>query len=158
MDCLSECGKIVYGAVSSDDTDTSSEDEIEDEIASSTQQQEEYNIRGLRIMECISKDSVIALFSPSSSFELFYLCHVYDFGIAQENMKDDSDHIVFKGQPFIKCKYYDKISEKSRKVQYCLLLNKFVYVHPAQVLSPCVSLNTDCFMSIADYQWLCDSI
>ena len=85
VNCLSERGKIVYGAVSSgDDTDASSEDEIEDEIVSSAQQQEEYNIRGSNIMECISKDSVIALFSPSSSLELFYLCHVYDFGIAQD--------------------------------------------------------------------------
>ena len=72
-------------------------------------------------------------------------------------MKDDSDHVILKDQPYILCKYYEKIWGKSRKVNY-RLLKQFVYVHPAKVLSPCVLLDKNCSMSIADYQWLCDSI
>ena len=49
------------------------------------------------LWNAFQKGSILALFMLP--FELFYLRHVYDFGIAQEDMKDDSDHVIWKDQP-----------------------------------------------------------
>ena len=39
-----------------------------------------------------------------------------------------------------------------------MLLNKIVYVLPAQVVNPFVSFNDGLTLSAADYQWLTNSI
>ena len=91
VDCHNEQGTIVHDAIFSDDDSSDDSDEV-DEIVD-VQEEEDYHIRGSNVMGCISKDSIIALFTPPSSFELFYLCHVYVYVIALEDMKDDSDPV-----------------------------------------------------------------
>ena len=93
------------------DTDDQSAEDIEE--SGNCEDQGSYEIRGSSVMECITKDSVIALYSPSSALELFYLCKVIKFGTAIDELKDDSDHVIQKGQPYIQCKYFEKVGEKA---------------------------------------------
>ena len=51
----------------------------------------------------------------------------------------------------------EKKSEKKGRIIY-KMLKKFVFVLPAQVVNPFVTLSDDLSMSAADYQWLTDSI
>ena len=57
-------------------------------------------------------DSCIALFSLSSSFELFYLCKVLEFGTATEDMIDSYNHQITIDTKYILCNYLKKIAEK----------------------------------------------
>ena len=59
------------------------------------------------VSDVIKRDSVIALYSPPNPFELFYLCKVKEFGIAQENLIDSLNHIIPKGSNFTKCQYFE---------------------------------------------------
>ena len=58
---------------------------------------------------------------------------------------------------YLKCNYLEKKSERKGNVFY-KMLKKIVYVFPEQIVNLFVSLNDDCSMSAADYQWLTDSI
>ena len=51
-------------------------DDVEDDL-------ERYEMRSSTVIEVIQKNSVIGLFSPPNSLELFYLCKVLEFGIAK---------------------------------------------------------------------------
>ena len=73
-------------------------------------------------------------------------------------MVDDHNHIIEKGSLCLKCNYLEKNLKKKGNVFYKILLNKIVYVLPAQVVNPFVSLNDGLTMSAADYQWLTNSI
>ena len=155
INCMSEKGRVVFSSVNSEGDSDEEDDEIEEESASN--EDDENEICGESVMECLTKDSAIALYSHSSAFELFYVCKVVDFGIAKQELRDSSDHFIEEGQNYIQCQYYEKVEEKRQKVQY-RLLSQLVYVHLAQVLSPYVAMNEDCSLHISDYQWLCDSI
>ena len=72
-------------------------------------------------------------------------------------MCDGYNHVIEKGTKYLKCNYLEKKSEKKGSIFY-KMLGKTVYVLPAQVLYPFVSLKDDLSMSAADYQWLTDSI
>ena len=76
--CVSEKGRVVYQSSEikgdSNDEEDESDDENEVEESDNVQEEEDYEIRGSNIMACITKNSVIALFSDSSALELFYLC------------------------------------------------------------------------------------
>ena len=56
----------------------------------------------------MNKNTTIVLYSASNYLELFYLCKVLDFGIADGNMVDDYNHLIPKGSKYIKCQYYQK--------------------------------------------------
>jgi len=99
----------------------------------------------------------IVIFSPSKSTELFYLCKVIDFGVAPENVTDKYQHNVPQGSSFIKCQYLEKMFEKSKSVKYKLLPD-FVFIYPAEVMSPMVPLKEDLSLSTSEYQWLSDMI
>ena len=71
-------------------------------------------------------------------------------------MCDDYNHVIEKGMKYLKCNYLEKKSEKGNI--FHKKKEKTVYVLPAQVLYPFVSLKDDFSMSVADYQWLTDSI
>ena len=103
------------------------------------------------------KGSFIALFSHPSSFELFYLCKVLEFGTATENMTDSYHHHVTIGTKYILCNYLEKKAEKKDRIVY-KILPKTVLVLPAQVMSPMVYLDHNLSLSCAEYQWLADSI
>ena len=76
------------------------------------EQNELYEMRSDSVFDVIKKDGVIVLYSPPNSLELFYLCKVKGFGIAQENLIDSLNDINFKGSKFIKCHYFEKYKEK----------------------------------------------
>ena len=76
------------------------------------EQNELYEMRSDSVFDAIKKDGVIVLYSPPNSLELFYLCKVKGFGIAQENLIDSLNDINFKGSKFIKCHYFEKYKEK----------------------------------------------
>ena len=59
------------------------------------------------VSDVIKRDSVIALYSPPNPFELFYLCKVKEFDIAQENLIDSLNHIIPEGSKFTKCQYFE---------------------------------------------------
>ena len=72
-------------------------------------------------------------------------------------MVGDYNNIIEKGSMYPKCNYLETKSDKKGNVFY-KMLKKIVYVLPAQVVNPFVSLNDDLPMSAADFQWLTDSI
>ena len=86
-----------------------------------------------------------------------FTCYVIESGIASEYMCDDYNHVIEEGMKYLKCNYLEKKSEKKGNIFY-KKLEKTVYVLPAQVLYPFVSLKDDFSMSVADCQWLTDSI
>ena len=53
--------------------------------------------------------------------------------------------------------YLEKISEKKLYIRY-KQFKKMVYFYPNEVFSPCVPINEDLCLSLAEYQFLSDSI
>ena len=104
----------------------------------------------------MNKNATIALYSASNYLELFYLCKVLDFGIADGNIVDDYNHLIPKGSKYTKCQYYQK--KEHRSGIYYKLFPKILYVLPTQVLSPLVNLDENNILKMDEYQWLCDSI
>ena len=62
---------------------------------------EDQEIRGFSVIECITKNSVISLFCPPTSLKLLYLCFVIDYGVADENLKDSSDHYIVFAEAYL---------------------------------------------------------
>ena len=109
------------------------------------------------VADIVAPNSFIALFSPPESFEQFYICKAFSVNTASDMMVDDYCHIIQKGDKYINCNYLEKVKEKHGCI-YCKCLPKTVYVLPAQVLCPSVSLDSNMSKSAADYQWFSDSI
>ena len=80
-----------------------------------------------------------------------------DFGIADENLVDEYNHVVPKESQYIECQYYQKEKETKSEIRY-KLLPKRVYVFPTQVLSPLVNLSENHILKMEEYQWLSDSL
>ena len=93
--------------VDSDKDLDESQDFIEGEDIKN-EQNELYEMRSDSVFDVIKKDGVIALYSPPNSLELFYLCKVKEFGIAQENLIDPLNHIIPKRSKFIKRQCFEK--------------------------------------------------
>ena len=106
LSCLIEKRKIVQivDETSDHDDDDSSESEFETDLESG----DDSDTKGY----VLSRNTTIALYSASNSLELFYLCKVLDFGIVDENMVDDCNHLIQKGSEYIKCQYYQKPKRK----------------------------------------------
>ena len=65
-------------------------DDVEDDL-------ERYEMRSSTGIEAIQKKTVIGLFSPPNSLELFYLCKVVEFGIAEQDLNDSYNYYIAKG-------------------------------------------------------------
>ena len=158
MSCNDEKGSVaVLGSKDSDDSesDSGTESESSDNESDSDKFDEEVGeIRMDNVLDILSADSIIALFSHSISMELFYLCKVLKFGVAEEDMTD-GNHKVSKGQSFILCNYYERIDEKRLKVFYKLLKDE-VPVYPTQVMCQLVVMNDDLSLNIEEYQYISD--
>ena len=158
--CLFEAGKVYFTACSDDEcSDLNSNEEIENDglFCENENVTEENEIRADCVVDVVQPCSYVALYAPPEAFEMFYLCYVIESGIASEYMCDDYNHVIEEGMKYLKCNYLEKKSEKKGNIFY-KKLEKTVYVLPAQVLYPFVSLKDDFSMSVADYQWLTDSI
>lgn len=161
INCSHESGKIIYTNDCSDDEDSDDTDyeecETEDCCYDESVVTEENEIRAECVIDAVNPGSFIALYASPQSFEIFYLCHVVDITVATETMSDDYGHIIEKGVKYLICNYLEKKSERKGRINY-KMLKKFVFVLPAQVVYPFVTLGDDLSMSAADYQWLTDSI
>ena len=156
-------GKKLYNNDCSDEEDSPDTDfenkeyEIEDGCYDDTVVTEENEIRAECVIDAVNPGSFIALYSSPQSFEMFYLCHVVNITIATETVCDDYGNVIEKGVKYLICKYLEKKAKKKGQIIY-KMLNKSVYVLPAEVVYPFVTLSDDLSMSAADYQWLTDSI
>ena len=126
---------------------------MEDDI----DEMKQYELRANSVIEIVQPGNVIALYSPPTAFEMFYLCKVLDTGIASEKMVDESNHNIDIGTQFIMCQYFEKVKEKRSYLSY-KILPQIVYVLPSQVMNPMVNLNDNLELPIDEYQWLLDSL
>ena len=94
-------GKIVQiiDEASDHDDNDSSESEFENDLENGDESDTEaYKVRAKTINSIFSRNTTTALYSASNSLELFYLCKVLDFGIADQNLVDDtvcSYHVTY---------------------------------------------------------------
>ena len=109
------------------------------------------------VADTVTPNLFIAIFSPPESFEVLYICKAFSVNTASDMMVDYYHHIIQKGDKYIAGNYLEKVKEKHGRI-YHKCLSKTVYVLPAQVLCPLVSLDSNLSMSAANYQWLSDSI
>ena len=121
--------QVIDEASDNNDNDDSSESEFENDVNDDESETEAYELRAESVNSVLNKNTIIALYSASSSLELFYLCKVLDFGIADKNMVDDYNHLIPKGSKYIKCQYYHKQKESHSGIHY-KLFPKIVYVLP----------------------------
>ena len=132
ISCLIEKGKIVQvvdEASDNDDNDDSSESEFENDVSDDESETEAYELRAESVNSILNKNTTIALYSASNSWELFYLCKVLDFGIADENMVDDYNHLIPKGSKYMKYQHYQKQNESYSGIHH-KLFPKIVYILP----------------------------
>ena len=160
IDCLLEPDNMLScGQLDVDESDSESDEEFEYEYDNVTNEEdtEAFELTADCVFDVLQRGSFIALYSHSSSYELFYLCKVLEFGTATEDMIDSYNHQITIGTKYILCNYLEKIAEKKNRI-ICKILSKTVLVLPAQVMSPMVHLDNNLSLSSAEYQWLPDSI
>ena len=104
---------------------------------------------GQILSSMLYRGSLIAFYSPPTSFELFYICNALDFGTAAEDMVGAYNHHISMGNKYILCNYLEKKSEKKSKIIY-KILPKIVFVLLAQFVTPMVELNYQLSLSSAD--------
>ena len=105
----------------------------------------------------IESNSFITIFSPTNSSELFYKCKVLDFRITDHHLEDEFEHVIPEGNKFTKCQYLERVQEKKKYIFY-KLIEKDVFIVPAEVMSPMVPMKEDLCFTILEYQWLSDMI
>ena len=158
--CAIEIGKVVQEGDGDDDSD--SDDERDD----TEYEDDDYSdavladvvARGSCVLDAIAKDNVIALLTDSIA--QFFLCKVLDYGVATTDLGDrTTKDFVCEGEQFIACQYFEldhKNKKRRGKIQY-KLLEGTVYINPATVFCPNVTMNADHSISTEESQWLCDS-
>ena len=149
INCFFEPGVQVCSRLFSiidSDSESESDDEIQNDNAE--EEHEEQQLRDSCILELLECGQFIALYSPPSASELFYLRKVLVYGVASGTCQDIYQHTIPKG---IKCQYLEKKSEKKNKIFYRLLPNK-VFILPPQVMSPLVPIKDNLYLSTAEYQ------
>ena len=115
-------------------------------------------------LQVITKGSMIALFSPSNSLELFYLSKVLDFGVATKDLTDANNHQIGKDCPYILVNYFEKNANSEFSKQGHVVyrsMSTLVYVYPPQVMSPSVNvtfIGSNAHLVRDEYQWFCDRI
>ena len=153
--CTVEMGTVIQHSDDGSDYDSDyaeyeNEDHSEELLAESI-------VRGDSVLDAIAVGNIIALLTDN--FDPFYLCKVFDFGVATTELGDrKKDNFVSEGEQYIACQYLDidKKKKTKGKVHYKLLDN-IVYINPATVFVPCVTIDQDMTLSVEEFQWLCDS-
>ena len=110
--CLIEKGKIVQivDEANDHDDDDSSESEFENDLESGDESDTEaYELRAESVNSVLRRNNHCSLFC--FLFFGIVLCKVLDFGIADENMAGDYNHLIPKGSKYKKCQYYQKQKE-----------------------------------------------
>ena len=155
VDCPHEKGCLVYaGIIKTDFSDYENSDEDSDEEKDDVEDEdctEAYELCSESVLDIIQKDSIIALYSPSKSIELFFLFK--EFGVAENTMVDRNEHYIMKGEKFIKENYLEKTKEKKGAVFY-KITNTEAYVLPTEVMSLVVTMDDNLSIPIAEYSWL----
>lgn len=114
-------------------------------------------VRRSNVFDIIRVGSLIALYSRPNSIELLYLCKVVGYGVAEDKLISKNNYIILEEEKYIKYKYFQKAKEGKAKIFY-KHLNDEVLVYPSQVMATLVNLSSDSYLSIEEYQWLCNSI
>ena len=83
----------------------------------------------------VSEGSFVAVYSSEKSIENFYVVKVIEKAVADGDISDAYGHVVQKGAMFIKGQYLEKVKEQRDTLCY-KLLNKVVYIHPAEMFLP----------------------
>ena len=156
--CLIEPGEVTCKIVQhSEDSDDECDDDNEHD---DLDRDDDISRRTSVIFYVIQVGSIMALYTPTNVFEAFYLCKVVATCIAEKDISDADGHVALTGEKYFRCNYL-RIKEKSRKskysYQYEILNGKEIIVYPAPVLSPFVNINEDYFLSMDEYQFLCDA-
>ena len=140
IDCLLKPGNMLsHGqlGIHKSDSESDEEFEYEDDDMTTEADIEAYELRADCVFNVLQRGSFIALFLHSSSFKLFYLCKVLEFGTATEDMIDPYNYQITIGTKYILCNYLEKIAEKKNSIIY-KILSETVLILPAQVMSPMV--------------------
>ena len=102
LQCSIERGLCFNVDTEEDDSDSDSDDEYEgeDDFGDDIEDDnlEKYELRSETVLEVLEKGSVVALFSPSNSLELF---KVIDFGVATEDLTNGNNHCIGNGSSYI---------------------------------------------------------
>ena len=155
--CTVEMGTILQNSNNESDSEGDDEADYENEEHSEELFTESV-VHGDSILDSIAKGNIIALLADSS--DPFYLCKVLDFGIAVAEIGDrKTNNFVSVGEQYIACQYLD-LDKKRRKTKgkmHYRLLDGIVYINPAEVFVPCVTMEDDLTLSVEEFQWLCDS-
>ena len=93
LNCQFEPRQQVNSKIVESISDVESDNEDESEESKETEQQE---MRGNLVLEMIECNSFIAIFSPPNSSELFYICKGFDFRIADHQLEDEFQHMLFQ--------------------------------------------------------------
>lgn len=108
LECLVEPGKL-YSEEEGSDDDYDSDIEYEDDNAfgdSIDENMRKYELWSDSVLEVLSEGDVITLFSASNSLELFLLLKLLSFGIATEELRNENNHYIVKGNPYIMVTYF----------------------------------------------------
>ena len=104
------------------------------------------------MLHIIFPGSIIALYTPSDVKESFYLCYVNEVKTGTTHIFDAYQHFVLPGTKYILCNPTIACEKFKSFIKYKKLsLNVFV-------LSPFVQMGDDLELSLAEKQWLDDSI
>ena len=85
------------------------------------------------------------------SFELFYICKVLDFGVADQPLEDRFNYVIPVGTKYINGQYLELVKENKKKVFY-KLIEKDIFIFPAERMSPMVPMKDNFLMSTSEYQ------
>ena len=78
---------------SEDDSDDDYDDDNDDDGSENDEEEtEQYELQANSVFEVVKQRNIIALYSPPTAFEPFYLCKVLETGVANEEMVDTYHH------------------------------------------------------------------
>ena len=153
---------MIYSENSDSENEESSHESEEDNDGSEDEKDDEFAVSADAKYESVEKDTTVAVYSPPTSIELFFLVHVVDIGIAAEDMEDQFGHVVEKGYKFIRGYYMEYDGEKKGHGVIYKKIMKLAFIFPHQLFSICVPIspykNDRYLISLSDYQFLSDSI
>ena len=97
---------------SSSDDDEESDESDNENSNDSDEEYEDMEIPNAFTFEIVDDGAFIAIFSHSSSIELFYICKVLSKEIAETNTYDDYMHPIKQGDRYFVSYYLEKTNEK----------------------------------------------
>ena len=154
-------GKCMYGdgnqeeGDSENDSDGNDEDD-EDPGDDDDNDDDDEDPRFDMLCETVEPGKIIALRTPKTENESFYLVCVFE--IVRDSPVDAYDcfnHYINKGDNYLSCCYLEIESKTKRFVKYRKCTSK-VFVLPGEVLSPFVDISEDLVLKMDEKQWLDD--